>query len=340
MQGSASNRQHAVVLPPSQFSNFTDSPINLKNTTQESATDLSSTSNNTITSTQGIVLTSISTEFPKKSSENGHHVEEEETALPMESNPAYPSLPEDDFSLRDVNFPINEADDAVEADVKEEQRSIGSIPFEVVRSRKPAEEGSGNGVEFMEASSTATFKECTDCTTENVWKFSAKVAFLMNSAEDLSSETSISNNSDFIPDRFSGLAINTTNSDSSESIEVRWSSELGSGDSTEVEKKLEKGREPTTPRPTTRSVVAIDIDELSGNPSGDGKSDSKDDPKLDAESIKADENLEDGIVKQETGLKEDVLTVNAKPTEERTVEEVPLESEADRIQQLIQHRFV
>ncbi|XP_049306079.1 uncharacterized protein LOC105227136 isoform X2 [Bactrocera dorsalis] len=332
IQASSSNPQVAVVLPPPQLSNFTNSPMNMKSTTQVLATDSNSSSHNIFTSTEEAVLSSIYTESPKQSAENGHHVEEEEPALPVESNPAYPSLPEDDFSLRDVNFPINEADDAVEADVKEEQRSI---PFVVFRSHKHVEEGSGNGVEFMEVSSTATYEACVDCATENLSKLSAKVALLMNSAEDLSAETSISNNSDFISDRFSRLAINATNSDSNESIEMQLSSELGSGDSREVEKKLEKRRESTTPRPRPSSAMDIDIDELSGNPSGDGKSDPRDDPKLDAESIKADEDLEDGIVKQETGLKEDVLTVNAKPKEERAVEE----SETGRIQQLIQDRL-
>ncbi|XP_011194338.1 uncharacterized protein Kcp_3 isoform X1 [Zeugodacus cucurbitae] len=340
IQAAASNPQHAVVPPPPHLANFTDSPITLKSTTQAPATELSPTLNNTLPSTEGILLASISTESPKHTSENSHHVEEEETALPVESNPAYPSLPEDDFSLRDVNFPINEADEAVETDVKEEQRSIGGNALEVVRPRKPLEEGSGGGVEFMEASSTATYEACVDCTTENLSKLSDKVALLMNSAEDLSAETSISNNTDFISERFSRLANNTTNSDSNESIEMQLSSELGSGESTEVEKKLEKRREPTTPRPTPRSQMAIDIDELSGSASGDGKSDPKDDPKLDAESIKADENVEEGIVKQEAGLKEDVLTVNAKPTEERTAEEIPPDSPAGRIQQLLQRRFV
>uniref|UniRef100_A0A0K8V244 VWFC domain-containing protein n=1 Tax=Bactrocera latifrons TaxID=174628 RepID=A0A0K8V244_BACLA len=334
IQASGSNPQVAVVLPPPPpLSNFTNSPMNIKSTTQALATDSNSSIHNIFTSTEETVLSSIYTESPKQSAANGHHVEEEETALPVESNPAYPSLPEDDFSLRDVNFAINEAEDAVEADVKEEQRSI---PFVVFRSHKPVEEGSGNGVEFMEVSSTATYEACVDCTTENLSKFSAKVALLMNSAEDLSAETSISNNSDFISDR---LSINGTNSDSNESIEMQLSSELGSGDSREVEKKLEKRRESTTPRPRPSSAMAIDIDELSGNPSGDGKSDPTDDPKLDAESIKADEDLEDGIVKQETGLKEDVLTVNAKPKEERAVEEVLFESETGRIQQLIQDRL-
>nr|XP_036233489.1 serine-rich adhesin for platelets isoform X2 [Bactrocera oleae]XP_036233559.1 serine-rich adhesin for platelets isoform X2 [Bactrocera oleae] len=332
IQASASNPQGAVILPPPQLSNFTSSPLHMKSTTQKYkvlANDLTSTSHNIFTSTEQLALSFISTESPKHSSENGHHVEEEETALTVESNPAYPSLPEDDFSLRDVNFPINEGDDAVETDEKEEQRSI---PFDVFRSRKPVEEGSGNGVEFMEASSTAIYEACVDCTTKNLSKLSAKVALFMNSAEDLFAETSIYNNSDFISDRFSRLAINATNSDSNESIEMQLTSELGSGDSAEVKKKLEKRREPTTPRPRPSSAVAIDIDELSGNPSGDGKSDPNVDPKLDAESIKADEDLEDGIVKQETGLKEDVLTVIAKPKEERTVEEVLLESETGRIQ--------
>ncbi|XP_036329179.1 cell wall protein DAN4 isoform X2 [Rhagoletis pomonella] len=341
IQAAASNQQHTVVVPPPQLSNTTDSPFDSDSTTRQATTSPTATSSSPASaypasSTDAPELSSTSTEpvKPLHSTESGHHMEEEEAAIPIEANPAYPSLPEDDFSLRDVTFPLNEADDAVETDVKDEQRSIGGGAFEVVKVRKPAEEGSGSGFELIEGSSTTEYEGLSsDSTNESVSKLPTKVALLMNSAEDLSSETAISNSSDFQLDRFSRLASN----DTKESAETE---ELGSGESAEaVEQKLEKRREPTTPRPKPRAAAEVDIDELGDVASGDGNSDPKEDPKLDAESIKADEDVEEGIVKQETGQKEDVLTVNAKPTEERTVEEVPAAT-LDRIQRLFLQRFI
>ncbi|XP_036329981.1 serine-rich adhesin for platelets-like [Rhagoletis pomonella] len=341
IQAAASNQQHTVVVPPPQLSNTTDSPFDSDSTTRQATASPTAPSSSPASaylalSTDAPELSSTSTEpvKPLHSTESGHHMEEEEAAIPIEANPAYPSLPEDDFSLRDVTFPLNEADDAVETDVKGEQRSIGGGAFEVVKVRKPAEEGSGSGFELIEGSSTTEYQGLSsDSTSESVSKLPTKVALLMNSAEDLSSETAISNSSDFQLDRFSRLASN----DTKESAETE---ELGSGESAEAaEQKLEKRREPTTPRPKSRAAADVDIDELGDVASGDGNSDPKEDPKLDAVSIKADEDVEEGIVKQETGQKEDVLTVNAKPTEERTVEEMPAAT-LDRIQRLFLQRFI
>ncbi|XP_020714279.1 mucin-5AC isoform X2 [Ceratitis capitata] len=331
IQAEASNPQHSVILPPPQLLNFTKSPIDLRNTTKSTTTAPVKPT----VSTDAPELTSVSTESAKHTSDSAHHIEDEETAIPMEANPAYPSLPEDDFSLRDVNFPLNEADDAFEADSKDEQRSIGVSAFDAARPRRPTEEGSGSGAELIMSSSTAGYE--AEQTSESATKVTTKVALLMNSAEDLSAETAISNSSDFQLDRLSRLANNYSNTDSTESQEDQLSSELGSGsgESTEMVKKINKRREPTTPRPTPHAAVQVDIDELGDNASGDGKSDPADDPKLDAESIKADENVEEGIVKQEGGHKEDVLTVNTKPAEEHAVEELPVAQAFGSIQRTL-----
>ncbi|XP_053960575.1 uncharacterized protein LOC128864842 [Anastrepha ludens] len=343
IQAAASNNQHTVVLPPPQLSNTTATPINNDSTTHlpTTASTEAMPASSSSSSTDASTLASTTPEAAKHSSDvRTFHLEEEESAIPMEANPAYPSLPEDDFSLRDVNFPLSETDDAGETDIKDEQRSISSA-FDLVRSYKPADEGSGSGINIADGSSTASYYGVSsDSTTETASKLPTKVALLMNSAEDLSSETTISNSSDFQLDRFSRLANNASN-DSAESKETQLASETGSGsgESLEAEQKLGKQREPTTPRPKPHAAVDVDIDELGGNTSGDGNNNPEDDPKLDAESIKADENLEDGIVKQEAGQKEDVLTVNAKPTEERAAEEVPAAT-IGRIQRLFLQRFV
>ncbi|XP_054744519.1 serine-rich adhesin for platelets [Anastrepha obliqua] len=343
IQAAASNNQHTVVLPPLQLSNATATPINNDSTTHlpTTASTEAMPASSSSSSTDAPTLASTTPEAAKHSTDvRTFHLEEEDSAIPMEANPAYPSLPEDDFSLRDVNFPLSETDDAGETDIKDEQRSISSA-FDLVRSYKPADEGSGSGINIADGSSTASYYGVSsDSTTETASKLPTKVALLMNSAEDLSSETAISNSSDFQLDRFSRLANNASNN-SAESKETQLASETGSGsgESLEAEQKLGKQREPTTPRPKPHAAVDVDIDELGGNTSGDGNNNPEDDPKLDAESIKADENLEDGIVKQEAGQKEDVLTVNAKPTEERAAEEVPAAT-IGRIQRLFLQRFV
>ncbi|XP_067622872.1 uncharacterized protein [Eurosta solidaginis] len=345
IQVAASNQEQSGVLPPPQKSKTTDSAFNLDSTTKTSQAAIANKRNSTAainspSTTNGPkLLLPTPSEITKHSTDNGHHMDEEETAMPIEANPAYPSLPEDDFSLRDVNFPLSETDDAVETDVKDEQRSIGGA-FDVSKQLNVTEEGSGSGIELFNSSSTATNESLSnDSTTEITSKSAAKVALLTNSAEDLSAETAISNSSDFQLDNFSRIKSNNDTEDTIDSEETQLSNEAGSGESMENEKILEKRREPTTPRPTKRAALEVDIDELGANASGDGKSDPVDDPKLDAESIKADENVEEGIVKQEAGQKEDVLTVNAKPAEERTVEEVPAAVVAATLGRLLK-RFV
>ncbi|KAH8255128.1 hypothetical protein KR038_004842, partial [Drosophila bunnanda] len=69
----------------------------------------------------------VSSEMPPLSST--HHMDVEDDVPQVESNPAYPSLPGDDFSLRDVNFPLVELEDIAEPE-NDEPRSITS-PFEM-----------------------------------------------------------------------------------------------------------------------------------------------------------------------------------------------------------------
>lgn len=209
-----------------------------------------------------------------------HHMEEDDVPQ-VESNPAYPSLPEDDFSLRDVNFPLVELEDIVEPESKDEQRSIAT-PFErdtkrtkhVTESSLDAGSGSGSGSGDMDVllQALASTTENTlgqDSSSFNPGKASLSQVPLMYSAEDSSAEVRIQNVSEL-------AKISRNQSENETSAELESGS--GSGDL----------REPTTPR--ARSVSTLDIDDL-GSGAGQAQSPA-DDPKADAESLKLDEGQE------------------------------------------------
>ncbi|XP_017075818.2 LOW QUALITY PROTEIN: mucin-5AC [Drosophila eugracilis] len=206
----------------------------------------------------------VSSEMPPSSST--HNIEVDDDVPQVESNPAYPSLPEDDFSLRDVNFPLVELEDVLEPE-KDEPRSIPS-PFEVnhKRVKGTAEtnlDGSGSGsgggdIDLYQDKSSTT--EGMMAAASSIREKSAMVPLLMYSGEDISGETRIQNGSDL----------------QLEKINQGEEMELGSG---EV-------REPITPK--TNSVSTLEIDELG---SGAGQVGGVD-PKADAESLKLDESQE------------------------------------------------
>ncbi|KAH8271665.1 hypothetical protein KR044_000478, partial [Drosophila immigrans] len=214
-------------------------------------------------STEGLPASSSSSssETPLASSTQSLHHMEEEDVPQVESNPAYPSLPEDDFSLRDVNFPLVELEDIVEAENKDEQRSIVS-PFErdnkrsklVTEATTLETYGSGNG----SGSGSGDMELYQPLPSPS----SSQVP-LMYSAEDSSAELG---------------KIRRNHSEHETSAELESGSGSGSGEL----------REPTTPR--TRYVPVQDIDEL-----GSGAvllQSTGQDPKADAESLKLNESQE------------------------------------------------
>ncbi|XP_064541969.1 pneumococcal serine-rich repeat protein [Drosophila montana] len=239
-------------------------------------------------STEGLMAASSSSgsssESPASSTAQPvHHMDEDEVPQ-VESNPAYPSLPEDDFSLRDVNFPLSELDEIVEAENKDEQRSIIS-PFERDNKRtklvtENSLDASGGGSGAGSGSGDLELFQSFGSTTENMLAQASsveKVAMaeqvpLMYSAEDSSAETRIQN-------------VNELAKISARQSENETSGELDTGSgSGEL-------REPTTPRANTR-VQALDIDEL-GSGAGQAQAQSTaEDPKADAESLKLDESQE------------------------------------------------
>ncbi|KAL7741366.1 hypothetical protein ACLKA6_013808 [Drosophila palustris] len=218
-------------------------------------------------STEGLVAaSSSSSESPVSSStQTLHHMEEDEVPQ-VESNPAYPSLPEDDFSLRDVNFPLVELEDIIEAENKDEQRSIvGAFERDNNKRIKQVTEssldtsgsGSGDMELYQPQPSPSDHMQAQGSSLSQVP--------LTYSAEDTSSETRIQNVSEL-------AKIRRNQSENETSGEF----ESGSG-SGEL-------REPTTPR--ANYVPVQDIDELG---SGAGQAQ---DPKADAESLKLDESQE------------------------------------------------
>ncbi|EDV98921.1 mucin-5AC isoform X2 [Drosophila grimshawi] len=253
---------------------------------EESSTLGSNNTSELESSTEGLVLasssSSSSSESPASSTTHSlHHMEEDEVPQ-VESNPAYPSLPEDDFSLRDVNFPLVELEELVELETnKDEQRSIAG-PFERDNKRsKPVTDnildasGNGSGNGSGGGSGDTEFYQSLGSTTEYMLAQASgqeKVAMshvpLMYSAEDNSAETRIQN-------------VNELSKISARQRENETSGELdngsGNGDL----------REPTTPRAI--SIPALDIDEL-GSGGGQAQSSTAEDPKADAESLKLDEN--------------------------------------------------
>ncbi|KAH8376619.1 hypothetical protein KR093_000414, partial [Drosophila rubida] len=212
-------------------------------------------------STEGVPASS--SEAPlARSTQSLHHMDEEDVPQ-VESNPAYPSLPEDDFSLRDVNFPLVELEDIVEADNKDEQRSIVS-PFERDNKRHKlvtdAPETNGSGSGSGSGSGDLELYQPLPAPSEQL---QAQVP-LIYSAEDSSAELS---------------KIRRTHSEQHEtSGELETGSGSGSGEL----------REPTTPR--SHYAPEQDIDEL-----GSGAllpRSTLQDPKADAESLKLNESQE------------------------------------------------
>ncbi|EDW64762.1 streptococcal hemagglutinin isoform X2 [Drosophila virilis] len=264
----------------------TEGPLHIS---EESSTYYGNATMELESSTEGLISTSSSSsgsssESPASSTvQPVHHMDEDEVPQ-VESNPAYPSLPEDDFSLRDVNFPLSELDEIVEAENKDEQRSIIS-PFErdnkrtkLVTENSLDASGGGSGAGSGSGSGDLELFQSFGSTTENMLvqassvekvTMSAQVP-LMYSAEDSSAETRIQN-------------VNELAKISARQSENETSGELDNGSgSGEL-------REPTTPRANTR-VQALDIDEL-GSGAGQAQGTAQD-PKADAESLKLDESQE------------------------------------------------
>ncbi|KAL9877560.1 LOW QUALITY PROTEIN: uncharacterized protein ACN2A1_012658 [Glossina fuscipes fuscipes] len=151
-----------------------------------------------------------------------HHLEDDEAAIP-EANPAYPSLPNDDFSLKDINFQLSDSDDT-----PDEPRSIVGSSSVASKSTKNLDEthyASGSGMladELLNLSSSisssssfshslssaGSFSTTTEGSGENLHiKSSAADSYekrksqvkiqLIYCGEDLSEETAIANNTNF-----------------------------------------------------------------------------------------------------------------------------------------------
>ncbi|XP_034472265.1 cell wall protein DAN4 [Drosophila innubila] len=227
-------------------------------------------------STEGLVAASSSESPVSSSTHTVHHMEEDEVPQ-VESNPAYPSLPEDDFSLRDVNFPLVELEDIVEAENKDEQRSIVSaFERDNKRTKQVTEStldtsGSGNG----SGSGDMELYQPLPSPSDHMLAQGSSISQvpLMYSAEDISAETRIQNVSEL-------AKIRRSQSENETSGELESGSGNGSGS--------EELREPTTPKAIY--VPVQDIDEL-GSGAGQAQSTAQD-PKADAESLKLDESQE------------------------------------------------
>ncbi|XP_023173536.2 flocculation protein FLO11 [Drosophila hydei] len=238
-----------------------------------------------VSSTSSTSSSSSISEQP--SSTTAHHMEEEDVPQ-VESNPAYPSLPEDDFSLRDVNFPLVELEEIVEAESKDEQRSIVSA-FERDNKRiklvtENSLDASGNGSGAGSGGGSGDPEFYLGSTTEHMLseasslgKVSIQQVPLMYSAEDSSAETRIQN-----VNELAKLSARQTENETSGELDT------GSGNG--------ELREPTTPR--AQRLPAVDIDEL-GSGAGQAQGATAQDPKADAESLKLDESLEqaDNVIK-------------------------------------------
>ncbi|XP_065357661.1 uncharacterized protein LOC135951854 isoform X2 [Calliphora vicina] len=265
---------------------------------------------------------------PSTESAQHQHLDDEDSAIPPESNPAYPSLPEDDFSLRDNNFQINDSDD-----VGDEPRSIGGIhsiaaTYEAFKSTKHLDDhtygsgsGSGSGMlldELVNIMPSATTEGSggelmmQQQSTENYDKMkSAEVIQLMYSAEDSSEETRITNTSDFKMAKDMPQHAMKLDDTSLESAEARQQMEfeMGSGSGEIKFAKQQKEREPTTARPNKKSAD-IDIDGMQ-DASGNGP---QEDPKLDVESLKLDETADDAADK---AAKNNILSVKIQPAQDK-----------------------
>lgn len=288
------------------------------------------------------------------------HLEEDDSILPVESNPAYPSLPDIDFSIRDNNF---------EADILDEPRSIGGAASTAVNNiaagsgmgssiednkagefeESSAHYGSGNGMlpdELMfesdnfsgssSPSSLAPAEGSGDAlatesySTENYGKHKATsqiIQLMQYSGEDLSAETKIANITDFQTSNETKTETSKeakplhdleNNSDDSLELGSGLIADLGSGSGELKMEKPRKEREPTTPKPR-RSTTPGDIDGL-GEGSGSGSIEPEEDPKEDVESLKLDENQNDASSNVDKSPKHNILAVQIKPQQEKTLE--------------------
>uniref|UniRef100_A0A1B0G589 VWFC domain-containing protein n=1 Tax=Glossina morsitans morsitans TaxID=37546 RepID=A0A1B0G589_GLOMM len=264
-----------------------------------------------------------------------HHLEDDEAAIP-EANPAYPSLPEDDFSLRDINFQLSDSDDTAD-----EPRSVVGSSSVAGKSTKNLDEthyGSGSGMladELLNLSSSisfsstfshsptsaASFSTTTEGSGENLHikpaadsygkrKSEVKIQ-LIYSGEDLSEETAIANNTNF--PTIEQKKINVDEKSVVESKKDLIISDNGSG-SGELKIESKKEREPTTAKPKKSTT---DIDEVD-NASGDGNSELHIDPKLDAESIKLEESNEDTLITPDISPKNNILSAKVNPIHANT----------------------
>lgn len=242
-------------------------------------------------STEGLASESMAS----STTQTVHHMEEDDVPQ-VEANPAYPSLPEDDFSLRDVNFPLVELEDIVEIDTKDEQRSIAITAFErdnkrtkhVTESNLDASgggSGSGSGdTEILQSLASTTENTLSPAFASSSSFGQGKASLssqvpLMYSVEDSSAETHIQNISEL-------AKISRNQNENETSAELESGSGSGGGVADEL-------REPTTPR--ARRVPTLDIDELG---SGAGQAQGPvDDPKADAESLKLHEGQENVAAK-------------------------------------------
>ncbi|XP_075152690.1 uncharacterized protein LOC142226517 [Haematobia irritans] len=263
------------------------------------------------------------------------HLDEDE--IPLEINPAYPSLPADDFSIRgDNNYQLTDIDD-----LGEEPRSISgahdstATGHEMVKNSKHLDDigfgsgsGSGGGSGMGEilneelaanpSSTTSPMEGSGNMELKDTQKYQKKlhkapeIVQFMYSAEDSSEETTITNSSDFQMEN-----MKKSEDSSLESTEILKpfdsliSMEDGSGSGSGAgELKQEKEREPTTPKPR-RINSNLDIDELH-DASGNGP---QDDPKDDAESIKLDDSQTDATADNDKSPKGNILSVkNQKET--------------------------
>ncbi|XP_037957778.1 mucin-5AC [Teleopsis dalmanni] len=342
----------------------TESPIRAQSSTEPPCETLTSVVESTTPKlTDAPKSTTFATDRQKVTTDDMHHAEDEDTVVPMESNPAYPSLPEDDFSLRDVNFPLTEAEDIVETDNKDEHRHLHEVPYETPKSTKHLDTGSflgsdgsgsgggsGNGAELIENNVQNGGTE--DTTTETLYTLPKRIE-LMYSMEDNSAETTISNGTNFQLQKIIKDTDNETGSGIGASLEIESADDTvsipdvssGSGNGSEdmnpiksaIKKKYIKSPEPTTPR--TRIETDLDIDELSNEPA------LREDPKLDAESLKLHESAEDDAGKSGTAVKGNILAVEAYPIQERAAEEIAPSNtlvgteNSGRIQRLYLHRI-
>uniref|UniRef100_A0A1I8QAU8 VWFC domain-containing protein n=1 Tax=Stomoxys calcitrans TaxID=35570 RepID=A0A1I8QAU8_STOCA len=263
------------------------------------------------------------------------HLDEDD--IPLEINPAYPSLPADDFSIRgDNNYQLTDIDD-----MGEEPRSIGTNGHQgggggggghdLAKNSKHLDDisgygsgggsgsGSGSGMgDFlieelaaMPSSSSTEGSGGMDLhnkameSLKTKLKHAPEIIQFMYSGEDSSEETRITNSSDFQVDNMK--AMEDSSLESTEILKPLEYLEDGSGSgsgSGAGEMKHVKEREPTTPRPRKGSS-SIDIDELQDS-SGNGP---QDDPKEDAESLKLDDSQSETVANNEKSPKGNILSV-------------------------------